>query len=441
MFLLFIVDAISRKHPSISVSGFHSDSNTLYDINNKSDFKQMLFSNARFRSLFCVKRKTQDQYSAGWHSYIDFCEGVLECSPLFYNRFQEWEGDDMQNNGIRYEVVVFTAFAEYLIINNNKNGHLICSYFTAVRWNLVQSGINIDFLKDPLIKSGRAALEKLNRLNKSLEEKRFPATAEFVATLSDDLMSLGTYEGFSMAVGAMLGFTCMLRVHEYLHEAPKSIEVDLDEPDDYHTIRARDVLFEFRSKDILGHECSTFVPPAEVHLHSIDNLVAMDFIVPSSKTDQEGNGIPFHVPRMKVSSSVAFDLVKTAYQWSYCARPSGLSPFLSWNDGLKWPSYRKFNVAIKKIAGKMGLPTNKATSHCLRIGGATAMSAAGLPDHLIMIYGRWKSLAFLLYARKSRATSSMAVAAITNPLNLSSNDIVRSYRQQVSFSDKIEQTS
>ena len=89
----------------------------------------------------------------------------------------------------------------------------------------------------------------------------------------------------------------------------------------------------------------------------------------------------------------------------------------------------------------MGLPTNKATSHCLRIGGATAMSAAGLPDHLIMIYGRWKSLAFLLYARKSRATSSMAVAAITNPLNLSSNDIIRCYRQQVSFSDKIEQTS
>ena len=244
-----------------------------------------------------------------------------------------------------------------------------------------------------------------------------------------------------MSVGAMLGFTCMLRVHEYLHDAPRNMEVDLDEPDDYHTIRTRDVLFEFHSKDILGHECSTFVPPVEVHLHSIDNLVAMDFIVPSSKMDQEGNGIPFHVPRMKVSSLVAFDIVKTAYQWSYCARPTGLSPFLSWNEGLKWPSYRKFNAAIKKVAGKMGLPTNKATSHCLRIGGATAMSAAGLPDHLIMIYGRWKSLAFLLYARKSRVTSSMAVAAITNPLNLPSDDIVRSYRQRVTFSDKIEQTS
>ena len=220
------------------------------------------------------------------------------------------ERDNMQNNGIRYEVVVFTAFAEYLILNDNKNGHLICSYFTAVRWNLVQSGINIDFLKDPLIKSGRAALEKLNRLNKSLEEKRFPATAEFVAMLSKVLMGLGTYGDISMAVGAMLGFACMLRVHEYLHDAPKHMEVDLDEPDDYHTIRARDVLFEFRSKDLSGHENSTFVPPVEVHLNSIDNLVAMDFIVPSSKMDQEG--IPFHVPRIKVSFSDAFDIVKIA---------------------------------------------------------------------------------------------------------------------------------
>jgi hypothetical protein len=202
----------------------------------------------------------------------------------------------MQNNNIRYEVVVFTAFAEYLILNNNKNGHLICSYFTAVRWNLVQSGINIDFLKDPLIKSGRAVLEKLNRLNKSLKEKRFPATAEFVATLSNDLMSLGTYEGFSMSVGAMLGFTCMLRVHEYLHDAPRNMEVDLDEPDDYHTIRTRDVLFEFHSKDILGHECSTFVPPVEVHLHSIDNLVAMDFIVPSSKMIRKAMAFLFMFP-------------------------------------------------------------------------------------------------------------------------------------------------
>jgi hypothetical protein len=122
--------------------------------------------------------------------------------------------------------------------------------------------------------------------------------------------------------------------------------------------------------------------------------------------------------------------------------PRVLALFLSWNEGLKWPSYLKFNAAIKKVAGKMGLPTNKATSHCLRIGGATVMSAiSGLPDHLIMIYGRWKSLAFLLYARKSRVTSSMAVAAITNPLNLPSDDIVKSYRQRVTFSDKIEQTS
>ena len=54
----------------------------------------------------------------------------------------------------------------------------------------------------------------------------------------------------------------------------------------------------------------------------------------------------------------------------------------------------------------MGLDARKATTHVLRIGGATAMSAAGLPDHLIMVWGRWKSLACLLYRLSSRVKAS-----------------------------------
>ena len=64
-----------------------------------------------------------------------------------------------------------------------------------------------------------------------------------------------------------------------------------------------------------------------------------------------------------------------------------------------------------------------------------------MPDHLIMIYGCWKSQAFLLYARNSRATSNMAVAAIINPFNFPSDDVVRSYRQRITFSDKKDQST
>ena len=122
---------------------------------------------------------------------------------------------------------------------------------------------------------------------------------------------------------------------------------------------------------------------------------------------------------------MAFDVVETIYNWSGPARPVGLNLFLSWDNGTKWPSYRKFNATIKKVAARMGLDASKATTHVLRIDGAKAMSAVGLPDHLIMLWGRWKSLAFLLYTRKSKASSLCAMEAIMDPAGFTNDDVMR----------------
>ncbi len=53
------------------------------------------------------------------------------------------------------------------------------------------------------------------------------------------------------------------------------------------------------------------------------------------------------------------------------------------------------------------------------------MSAAGLPDHLIMVWGRWKSLAFLLYTRLSKASSACAMEAIMDPAGFTNDDVFR----------------
>ena len=65
------------------------------------------------------------------------------------------------------------------------------------------------------------------------------------------------------------------------------------------------------------------------------------------------------------------------------------------------------------------------------------MNAAGISDRIIMIYGRWKFLALLLYARKSRATSNLVTASILNPSNLTLSDVIRSYRHGSQFSEKL----
>eukprot|EP01035_Chromulina_nebulosa_P023196 gene23196-30068_t len=62
---------------------------------------------------------------------------------------------------------------------------------------------------------------------------------------------------------------------------------------------------------------------------------------------------------------------------------------------------RYFNLCLKNLATAMGLDPGRISSHSLRIGGAAALAAAGMPDYVIMNMGRWRSLAFLTYIRKS----------------------------------------
>ena len=67
------------------------------------------------------------------------------------------------------------------------------------------------------------------------------------------------------------------------------------------------------------------------------------------------------------------------------------------------------------MVSRLGLEMSRYSSHSLRIGGASVLAAAGLPDYMIQLIGRWKSLAFLTYIRSNLAMFSRAVAALANP--------------------------
>jgi len=257
-------------------------------------------------------------------------------------------------------------------------------------------------------------------------DKRWPATTAFVTTLSKKLASWQSFEGHALTVGAQMAFCYLLRCSEYLVTGGNQEREEEDDGDPVHTIRANDVWLEFEETVSLARgKQVVLVRPKDADKHRLKDLIAVNFQIPSSKTDQDGLGIPFYSPRLRVSERVAFDVAETIYHWCALAKPEGMNPLLSWNEGKKWPSYRKFNATIKEVAASMGLDATKATSHVLRIGGATAMSAAGLPDHLIMVWGRWKSLACLLYTRKSKGSSKCTLEAIVDPTGFTNDDVMR----------------
>ena len=72
-----------------------------------------------------------------------------------------------------------------------------------------------------------------------------------------------------------------------------------------------------------------------------------------------------------------------------------------------------------------GNTINRQSSHSLRIGGASALAAAGSSDREIMILGRWKSLVFLNYVRSSQLSSSRSMKLIVDPRSFTTLDIHR----------------
>jgi len=394
-----------------------------------SNYINVLMANSRIRSFSSITYGTLENYKVGWSAYVSFCCNILQCSPTFTDRFKEWRDSDREREGAEYQVVVITGFAEHIMLGGKQSGHVVCKYMTAVRFMLIHCGVNIDFMQNPLVRGTRVAMEKVARkreVDEGKGDKRWPATTAFVTELSMELASWQSYEGHALTVGAQMAFCFLLRCSEYLITSKNQPREEEDDEDPVHTIRANDVWLEFEETlDPAKGKQMVLVRPMDAHKHKLQDLIAVDFQIPSSKTDQAGLGIPFYSPRLKVGKKVAFDVVETIYNWSVLARPAGLNPFLSWDNGTKWPSYRKFNATIKKVAARMGLDASKATTHVLRIGGATAMSAAGLPDHLIMVWGRWKSLAFLLYTRLSKASSACAMEAIMDPAGFTNDDVFR----------------
>ena len=73
----------------------------------------------------------------------------------------------------------------------------------------------------------------------------------------------------------------------------------------------------------------------------------------------------------------------------------------------------------------MGLDPTKFRTHSLRIGGASMLAAAGVPDYVIQTQGRWKSLAFLEYIRVAKRSFDAALAAICNTDGLTVCDVKR----------------
>ena len=98
-----------------------------------------------------------------------------------------------------------------------------------------------------------------------------------------------------------------------------------------------------------------------------------------------------------------FDTVRLLERWLRVRAGLGIdsqAPLFCWPDG-RGVTVAELRAMVKRVMAAAGLDPALFGAHSLRIGGATAALAAGVPPALIRLMGRWSSDIYEIYTRMS----------------------------------------
>lgn len=276
--------------------------------------------------------------------------------------------------------------------------HTAFVYLAGVRHFWLQRGMDVGFLKSSVIlRSVKEGMLKLWRATEGRTEddrKRLPVSVDMIdgfrrAQLHTD----ANLSDLALYTAMIFGFATLSRVSEYL---PSSTAEN-------HAILADHVIFVVEM-----NMQSSWVPSHNVGGLQEGQVTGCVLTFRDAKNDQSGEGHRYHFPRTNASFLNLYDLTEVLFRYSVKCRPAKGHPF--------FPSLSaaSLNSALKAMAAQFNFNVARVSSHSLRIGGASALAAAGLPDYVIKSMGRWKSDAFLGYIRSTSASFLTARDALNN---------------------------
>lgn len=343
----------------------------------------------------CVQPSTRETYECGWRRWLAFCEwfGV---DPYLRQVPSQWEVSPSEIP-VNFKEMALVAFMQKLCIDEELCPGTVAVYLSGVRHVYKIANLDIVFFSTEWVAAARSAVNLLYRKDHPIAGRvGLPFTCDMIVHAESLTFNTGSTQHHAILTALKLATTCLMRVSEYLPGSPNG----------NHWLRADDVVFML--KDGRG------IPSWRAFSCKIDDVRSVVITVRSAKNDIEGEGHRFEFHSAQRSSVRAFDLVVDLFTWAVRARPSQGHPFLSYRG--EWRlSYATLSKAIKLVAQQMGLDPSRYRTHSLRIGGASMLAAAQVPDYVIQKLGRWKSLAFLEYIRLGQISFDVALAAMMNP--------------------------
>ena len=214
----------------------------------------------------------------------------------------------------------------------------------------------------------------------------------------------------------MTGYSIVARQCEYLYTPAAKVH--------HHLTAKEGVQFT-----IIVNGISRLINAAQVGPFNLDQVTMCFVTVRDAKNDAEGAGNRFPFRKLDlefVDTQAAFCLCTELFLLAKrtTLRPS--SPiFSSPADRENWAlSAEVLNFHMRRVASEgFGIHSNKISTRSLRIGAASALANAKVPDYIIQKVGRWKSLVFLQYIRLARGSFEVAQSALLNRSNFNIDDV------------------
>jgi hypothetical protein len=286
------------------------------------------------------------------------------------------------------EEAVLEYLARERVEHRNKGNTL------GVKKSAIKSFFERAGLPDPTSGQRGKLLVRGMRNEDGVSPSRQPATLRHLRGVYEDLKArrLGS-QGTATWAAVCLGFFFTLRSKSYAAGKKRS------EYKESEILRRADVKFIAGE----GARARVVAPSRE----KVDSIRSMVIRIKRSKTDTEGRG---YERAITVNSDAHLCVVKAVLahllltpdlpaEYPVCAYDAKASA-----SGRASLVVTRADVAaaLKSVAVRLGEDVTLVSSHSLRIGGATAMAAAGFPDSFVCYWGFWRSPAYRGYIRHVR---------------------------------------
>lgn len=337
-----------------------------------------------------VEKSTQTTYKTAEKIWVDVAKAI-GTDPYMKHKNPAWLAGDMifAHTSITWEETCVLAFlAATREPPNTLTPKTAMNYLSAVRKFLQNGGVDTTFMDNSqYIRNTKAAMKIAYRVHTGITDKdtlRLPISIDMILG-HNKRVRMGAYTTVDLAVytAEILAYTTLSRVSEYLYTGIHGT----------HTLMSTDIIFEMSD--------GTLVPATSIKTLPFTEVSGCLINIRSAKNDKTGRGHRYYFERSKTGDASLYCIVWTLWRYSQHTHPAAGCPFFH-IPAINWtlkPPY--LNKRLRDMAIMYGLDPTRVSSHSLRIGGATAMAAAGMHEYEIKQMGGWKSDVFLEYARNT----------------------------------------